>query len=93
MTIKTDFSGFREITVLTPPTYSKKMLVISTTFSIENSQGESAIAQVEALNSLHIDFKKLEFKKIKSFKNLEQARKFHKEYVDSRNYENCEESK
>ena len=86
-----EFSGFREITVLTLDTYLRKMLVVSTVFSMDAKAGETAVAQASELNSMSIDFKKLDFKTIEHHNNLQGARDYHNNYVETRKFTDCEQ--
>lgn len=89
------FTGVRWITVLTPGTFTRKMIVVSTVMGEDGDgkHGETSIASVGALNSFSIDFDKVKWKKIKAHDNLEKAKKFHDKYSRSRGLADSEKEK
>ena len=74
--LEDEFSSIRFMTVLTPGTYLRKIIVVSTTcakldtkalpfnrrLTVSRFTYETAIAQVRAMNSHNIDFQNLEWK-------------------------------
>lgn len=89
--ISKEFGSCRFITVLTPNTFMKKMIMISTVFSVIEKSGETAIKQVEALSGIHIDDYNTGFTTLKKHTTLEDAMKFHTETVNSKGFIDCEE--
>lgn len=84
------FAGIRQITVLTPGTYSRKIIVISTTWSRDGNQGQTAIKQVAALNQMSIKDYNYGFTTIKIHTSIDEAKKYHEEVVNSKSFVDCE---
>ena len=88
--IKEEFSGIRLIAVLTPDTYLRKLIVVSTIMNNTFNSGETAISQVDSLNSLTIDFKKVDgWKVLKKHKSLSEAIDYHNETISSKKFIDC----
>lgn len=75
-------SSWRKMDILTPSSYRKEILIISTLWSIEHGQGETAFAKVVELNSLEIDYKSLVFETIKMHTSEKDAKLFHEKIVE-----------
>lgn len=91
--IDKEFTGFRRMTVLTPDSYMKKMIVVSTAWSFSEKEGQTAIAQASALNSFDIDFKTLRWEKLQKHTDFEDAIKFHESIVKEKSFCDCEEDR
>lgn len=87
-----EFSSARLITVLTPDTFLRRMIVVSTLMS-NKGKGETAIAYARALNSLSIDINNLEFKPLKKHESVIEGQKYHFEVVNSKTFTDCPEEK
>ena len=86
------FSSIRNITILTPNSYMKKMIVVSTTFNHEG-KGETGVLQFAGLNYFDFDqghSQKIPFKTVKHHTNFEEAMKFHDNLVKHYKYKDCE---
>lgn len=91
--IKDNFGSYRRIDVFTPDTFTRKMVVVSTVFSIVAKAGETAIAQTEALNYNCIKFGELEYESIKKHKTLLESIKFHESFIkENVDYDFCKKS-
>jgi hypothetical protein len=86
----TDFSSVRFITTLTPDTFLRKMIIISTLFSKAQNEGETAIKQEGALNSCNCDYN-TGFKKIKTHTDLNEAINFHINLSLKQRFTDCEQ--
>ncbi len=84
-----EFSSARLITVLTPDTFLRRMIVVSTLMASEKGEGETAIAYAKALNSTCIDFNTLEYKVLKKHKSVADAQKYHFEVVNKKKFTDC----
>jgi len=76
--------------VLTPDTFLRKMIVVSTVFNNNNNTGQTAIAQVYGLNSFDIDFRQLNYKIIKEHTNFDKSQEYHNSIVLSKKFLDCE---
>lgn len=85
-----EWGSIREITVLTPDTFTRKMIPISTTWRFSDSVGQTAICQQIGLNYFDIDIRKCDWQILKSHTNLDEARKYHKELVESKHFVDCD---
>lgn len=88
--IQRDFGSIRRITLLTPNTFLRKIIVVSTVVDIIDNEGETAIKQVEALNNLSIGDLNTGFETVKKHKSLEEALEFHDKFVNEQNFGSCE---
>ena len=59
-----EWGSVRRVTMLTPNIFLRKIMVISTTFSVYDNRGETAIGQINSLNHLTLDLREVKFKKI-----------------------------
>ena len=86
MSLMEEFSSRRRIDFLTPGSFLKKIIVISTV--MQPISGETAKAHIEALNYFHAceKLKYAEWEVIKKHKNYKEANKFHDEYVNSQTW-------
>lgn len=93
MSFNTDeFSSIRNITILTPDSYTKKMIVVSTTFN-NQGKGETGVLQFAGLNYFDFDegrTQKIPYKTVKHHTSYEEAMNFHNELVKSYKYKDCE---
>lgn len=64
-----EFSSVRFVTILTPGSFCRDMIVISTLYNSEKRGGETAEAKSNGLNSLSIDFGILSYKPIVEYKD------------------------
>jgi hypothetical protein len=87
--LENEFSSMRIINTLTPDTFMRKIIVISTMFRSKEGR-ETAIKQEEALNHTTIDLNSGEWKILKTHTNLQEAIKFHFEVVNSKKFIDCE---
>ncbi len=89
------FTGVRWITVLTPGTFTRKMIVVSTVMGEDETgkHGETSIGNVGALNSFSIDFDKVKWTKIQAHDNLEKAKKFHDKFSRKQGWADTEKEK
>lgn len=76
-----NMSSWRKIDVLTPSSFSADILVISTLWSVESNRGETAYVKTIAMNSLEIDYTKLQFTPLQVHHTQEEAKKYHNNLV------------
>ena len=92
--LRKEFSSIRLITALTPNTFLRKIIVISTVICLTekdgNNLGETAVAQTHAINSLEIDFNKLDLKPVKTHNSVNEALQFHSELINKYRFIDCE---
>lgn len=69
--------SWRRVTFITPDTFLRPIKIISTTFSIVENKGETAIAEVDTLNYFSVDLRELDYRVIKEHESEEEALKFH----------------
>ena len=74
---KGEASGIRRITCLTPNTFTRPIVVISTLIQTESGKGQTAICKVETLNSKTIAFNELSWKIVKDHESEAEAFAFH----------------
>ena len=88
-----DFSSVRFMTVLTPDTFSRSMIVVSTTFRQQDKMhGQTATGHAHTLNSMSIDFEHIKWKVIKNHTNIDDARKFHDKIAESMKWSDTQKS-
>lgn len=87
--ISKEFGSCRFITCLTPNSFLKKIIVISTTFNFGDAEGETAISNINSLNYMEIDFNKLKWEPLKRHSNFKDALTFHGEVVSSKTFNDC----
>ena len=88
--ITDEFGSCRFIATLTPSTFTRKMIMVSTVWSRTSNSGETAIKQVSALNPVHIKNYDYDFTVLKTHKSLEGAFKYHIETTNSKGFIDCE---
>jgi hypothetical protein len=92
--LRAEFGSTRFITVLTPNTFLRKIIIISTVLDLTEKDGknlgETAIAQAHALNSLAIDFDEVEFIPLQKHKSVKEALQFHSELINKFGFSDCE---
>ena len=91
--IKDNFGSIRLITALTPDTFTRKIIIISTTFSIANNRGETAIKQENALNYFHVNYNEGKWDVLKKHRSLKKAIEYHFSVVNSKTFSDCEKVK
>jgi len=84
-----DFVTYREITVLTTGAFSRKIIIISTTFSNIENKGETAIKQQAVLNCFACNFND-GFTIVKKHTGLQKALEFHRELIQKQHFGSCE---
>ena len=84
-----NFGSMRRIDVLTPGTFLRKMIIVSTLMNKE--KGQTAIKQVGSLNSCSIKDFNTGFEVIKEHKTIKEALLFHNEYINKLGFCDCEE--
>jgi len=89
--LKENFGSIRLIATLTPNTFSRKMIVISTLSSIIDGTGETAISHVNSLNNMTIDYKNLAWKIMKTHNSVKEAIDFHIKTINELGYSDCEQ--
>lgn len=88
--VSKDFSSVRLIATLTPDTFLRKMIVISTLFDRNRNIGQTAIKQVEELNSLHIDYNSEPWVVLKKHTDFDKAVQFHNKTIISKRWNDTE---
>lgn len=86
-----EWGSRRRIDFLTPDTFLRKIIAVSTTASRDGSQ--TAITHFPGLNYFDLeDFpgQDKKWKTIKKHKTLKQGFAFHEKYVDSLKFKDCE---
>ena len=75
--LKNEWGSFRLINTLTPNTFTKKIIILSTMFQCETGLAETAVSQQRSLNHKTIEYSLLEWKTLKKHQTIEDAIKFH----------------
>ena len=89
---KEEWGSMRQITILTPDTFTRKMIIVSTTWAFTSESGQTAVAQVNGLNYFDIDISKItKWNIIKKHGTFQDSQKFHNELVLSKKFIDCEE--
>ena len=86
-----EFGSVRFITALTPDTYTRKIIIISTTWNTSGNTGQTATKQEEGLNYFDIDYNIGRWEILKKHTNFDEAMKFHNETTEKQKFLNCEE--
>jgi hypothetical protein len=91
MTIEKEFSSIRFITALTPDTFTRKIIIISTVFRSSDKTGETAMRQESGLNYFDINYNKgSDWVKMKKHHSLKEAREFHDKLASKQRFVDCE---
>lgn len=90
MKIAEEFSSVRTVTILTPDTFTRKMIIVSTTFRFSDNVGQTAIKQQAGLNYFHVDIGKGDWHVLKEHIDYEQAMRYHNQIVRSKKFTDCE---
>lgn len=92
--VKDNFGSIRRITILTPDTFTRNLLIVSTVFSNKANAGETKTKQEAALNSFAIkDLNYGDWKAVKKHRSLKKALEFHDDYVGGLGFCDCDVTK
>jgi hypothetical protein len=91
--LEDEFLSIRFMTVLTPDSFLRKIIVISTVYSTNSKDGETSMAQVEALNTHNIDYKNLDWKKICGHekRTLDEVKNIHDRISNTKRFIDCDD--
>ena len=89
--LRRQFSSIRLLAILSPNSYLRKMIIVSTLINTDKRVGQTAIKQVDAFNNLHIKDFNYGFKIIKQHTSIKDAINYHTEIINTKRFTDCEE--